>query len=408
MVGFQEFLEGWPYDAANNVRIAFGTDGREVLLARLPMGLELLRLEDRPDGRQVHGMNSLFDFHLACTNAAKPAAARTGGLGAQACADLFEEGLLYHRRLMLLVHLKDWARAELDTARNLRLIDFIGRHARDDVDRERAEQWRPEVARLNAIARAMLLLERCQYREALEIARHILGTSAWPADAAPDCGRLVAALEDSLRNGLALPPGLRAGEETLFSRHTDYWIIRHRGRTTCLKATRGLHCLAFLLRNPGREFHVSELLASLLETHVTAQSGIASAGDGLTTAGLYGGCPRLDAQAKTEYKCRLNELREELLEAEQLNDPARATKAREEMNVIAEHFASAVGLGGRDRKLSSEAERARSAVTKRIKESIQKITEAIPDLGEHLAKNIKTGYFCSYSPYPEGPVAWKF
>ena len=48
------------------------------------------------------------------------------------------------------------------------------------------------------------------------------------------------------------------------------------------------------------------------------------------------------------------------------------------MRAIAQQLAAAVGLGGRDRQASSDAERARSAVTKRIKEAVSRIAEAIP------------------------------
>jgi hypothetical protein len=48
------------------------------------------------------------------------------------------------------------------------------------------------------------------------------------------------------------------------------------------------------------------------------------------------------------------------------------------------------------------------AVTKRIEESVNRIAEVIPPLGHHLAVRINTGYFCSYNPHPEWPVAWKF
>jgi non-specific serine/threonine protein kinase len=78
------------------------------------------------------------------------------------------------------------------------------------------------------------------------------------------------------------------------------------------------------------------------------------------------------------------------------------------MDAIVHQLAAAVGLGGRDRRASSDAERARSAVTKRIKESIKKIAELLPLLGRHLAARIKTGYFCSYNPHPDRPVAWRF
>ena len=118
--------------------------------------------------------------------------------------------------------------------------------------------------------------------------------------------------------------------------------------------------------------------------------------------------PILDARSKAEYRRRFQELREDLEEAERFDDRDRAAKAQEEINAIAEQLASAVGLGGRDRPTGSEAERARSSVTKRIKESITKISEAIPSLGHHFAARIKTGYFCSYNPHPDRPVAWKF
>ena len=78
------------------------------------------------------------------------------------------------------------------------------------------------------------------------------------------------------------------------------------------------------------------------------------------------------------------------------------------MNCIAEQLASAVGLGGKKSRAGSHAERARSTVTKRLKGAIDKIGEAIPGLGRHLSARIKTGYFCSYNPHPDRPVAWKF
>jgi hypothetical protein len=116
----------------------------------------------------------------------------------------------------------------------------------------------------------------------------------------------------------------------------------------------------------------------------------------------------LDAQAKAEYKRRVNDLLQDLDEAKRFNDLQRKTEVQNELRAIADHLASAVGLGGRDRKTVSDTERARSAVTKCIKKAIRKISEAIPSLGCHLAAGIKTGYFCSYNPDPDYPVAWKF
>ncbi len=195
-------------------------------------------------------------------------------------------------------------------------------------------------------------------------------------------------------------------EESLFLRQGDYWIIRYQGHLTFLKATRGLHCLSVLLRHPGREFHVCELVGQVFgRPLVLGKGGRATddwQGERLSDVG-----PILDAQAKAEYKRRLDDLRRDLEEAERFNDPARAERARNEMNALAEQLASAVGLGGRNRRIGSAAERARSAVTKRIKSSIKRIGQAIPSLGSHLATRVKTGYFCSYNPQPERPVAWE-
>jgi hypothetical protein len=199
-------------------------------------------------------------------------------------------------------------------------------------------------------------------------------------------------------------PSVTTREESLFLRQNDYWIIRYHGHAALLKSTRGLRYLAILLRDPGREFHVRELLARPID----ASRPGAAAANGRVTGGLYGGLPVLDAQAKAECKCRVNDLRQDLDQAERFNEPQRKTEVQNELQAIADYLASAVGFGGRDRKTSSNAERARSAVTKCIKKAIRKIGEAIPSLGYHLAARIKTGYFCSYHPHPDRPVAWKF
>jgi len=210
---------------------------------------------------------------------------------------------------------------------------------------------------------------------------------------------------EGVRESLAIDSILPTHEESLFLRQNDYWIIRYHGHTAFLKSTRGLRCLAAMLRNPGREFHVRELLARPLDASTPAS---AVAVHGRVMGGLYAGVPALDVQAKAECKCRLNELRQELNEAERFNDPQRKTEAQNEVQAIADYLASAIGLGGRDRKTSSDAERARSAVTKCIKKAIQKISDAIPSLGYHLVARIKTGYYCSYNPHPERPANWKF
>jgi hypothetical protein len=200
-------------------------------------------------------------------------------------------------------------------------------------------------------------------------------------------------------------------EESILCRKGDYWTIQYHGEIGHFKSIRGLYCLACLLGHPGREFHASEFFAPIAEMPVAAvrlTSGTFKE-DGLEVRSMRSqdAGPILDRRAKAEYACRLSELRSELKEFEQLNDPERARKARQERDCIVEQLVVAAGLGGRDRRAASAAERARSAVTKRIKNAIRKIAETMPSLGHHLTAAINTGYFCSYNPDPDRPVTWE-
>jgi hypothetical protein len=115
----------------------------------------------------------------------------------------------------------------------------------------------------------------------------------------------------------------------------------------------------------------------------------------------------LDAAAKAAYKARLDELRAEVEEAERGNDPARAAKARAERDFLVAELARAVGLGGRDRRAASHAERARLNVTRAIRSAMANLARADPALGEHLSRTIRTGRYCSYTPDPRVPITWE-
>lgn len=52
------------------------------------------------------------------------------------------------------------------------------------------------------------------------------------------------------------------------------------------------------------------------------------------------------------------------------------------------------------------SERARLAVTKRIKTVIRRIEEQYPALGYKLRVGVKTGAHCVYLPDPERPIVW--
>jgi len=195
------------------------------------------------------------------------------------------------------------------------------------------------------------------------------------------------------------------GGTALFRREGEFWTVAFEGTAFRLRDSKGLHYIAALLREPGRERHALDLVGSQAPAAGSAVRAGADVGAGLHAAGDAG--PVLDPQAKAQYRARLNELEEELREAEQWNDPERAARAKEERELLAHELASAVGLGGRDRKAGSDAERARINVTRAIKAVLDRITENSPPLAKHFEATLHTGTFCSYVPDPRSPLRWE-
>ena len=105
----------------------------------------------------------------------------------------------------------------------------------------------------------------------------------------------------------------------------------------------------------------------------------------------------LDQRAKRAYRARLEELDARIAEAGEQGDEGGAERARGERAAVARELAAALGLGGRDRGLGDPAERARKAVTERIRYSIARIAKVHPALADHLRASIVTGTACTYA-----------
>jgi hypothetical protein len=173
-----------------------------------------------------------------------------------------------------------------------------------------------------------------------------------------------------------------------------------------------VHYLACLLRHPHQEFYVLDLVSVGAGGEAATGKAGKQIGElarlGLQTSGVGDAGEILDPQARMAYKRRLKELREELTEAQELDDPERAARMQQEINFLARELSGAVGLGGRSRKAASATERARVNVTRAIKVVIKKIAEHHPVLEHHLNVTVKTGTFCSYAPEPHAVVSWEF
>ena len=205
-----------------------------------------------------------------------------------------------------------------------------------------------------------------------------------------------------LRHG-ASPEAVRRSaveQANLFRRDGEYWTVGYRGLVVTLRDTKGLRDLGRLLAEPGRELHVLDLMAAGTAARSIPPSRAAEAG--LAIGGR--GEPVIDQAARAHYKRRITELEQELEEAQQQGDGAAGAAAREELDALIEELTAAYGLGGRPRRSPDPVERARKAVSRRLRHALDRIARAHPRLGRHLAASVRTGVFCSYEP--EQAIVW--
>jgi tetratricopeptide (TPR) repeat protein len=249
------------------------------------------------------------------------------------------------------------------------------RHFEGALSLATAASAAPERARILAAYGAMLLAggDAARARPMLMEARALavdLGLSRFAATL-PDGGPPIEVTPGS-------PPPHTAA--LTLTPEGDTWLLALGGASLRVKDVLGVRYVARLVADPEREIHALDLAGA---------GGDETGGD----AGEI-----LDGEARAAYKRRLAELDQELREAQSWNDGGRASRARTEMELLSSELSRAVGLGGRSRRAGSAAERARVAVTRRIRDLIKRVSEQEPELGRYLENTIKTGSYCAYRP----------
>jgi pimeloyl-ACP methyl ester carboxylesterase len=198
---------------------------------------------------------------------------------------------------------------------------------------------------------------------------------------------LDAVLEFLSPDGTVEPERTLADDAELV-RSGDVWAISWAGSRQHLKHAKGLADIAALVQNPG--------------TGITALT----LAEGARQGGLHvSEQPLLDEQARREFRQRLRDIDVELGEAEAHGDMARLEKLSTERQALLSELSSAAGLGMRRRLFPNDAERARKAVTARLRDAIARVRSVHPELGEHLDGSITTGLTCVYKP--ARPIRWK-
>ncbi len=178
-------------------------------------------------------------------------------------------------------------------------------------------------------------------------------------------------------------PKKEGERECYFLKNSAAWQFSFEGYTVQTPEMKGYFDLQKMLKQPRQLFHCGELMGNVLD----------DTGEKL-----------IDEKARKQYQKKILELQNEIEEAEQYSNFAQLEKLQEEYDRLIDHLSGSLNLRGQTRKTGGAVEKARAAVTWRIRNAIARIEQHHPMLGAHLSNAVKTGTLCSYKPDRE--IQW--
>ena len=215
-----------------------------------------------------------------------------------------------------------------------------------------------------------------------------LGAGAIDAGRASEHRRRAREIAERVGMTVLLERLVPPADEWTLARDGEDWLLEAGDERARLRDSRGLHYLRALLAAPGREIRALDLVAD---------------GAGLAGSGMG---PVLDAAARDAYRARLDALTAGLDAADRAGDRTAAEQMEAERAAVLAELRRATGLGGRDRVVAREAERARVNVTRTLRSTIERVAAVAPRAAAHLRASIRTGAACRYEPAPGGPSRW--
>lgn len=199
-------------------------------------------------------------------------------------------------------------------------------------------------------------------------------------------------------------PGLMAPAEPryLFAKR-GMWMVRFDGKLTVLDGgLKGAAFIHYLIRRPGREIPVVQVLADIAGAE---RPPVDMGAEGLSVASADTG-ELVDKQTIAACKREYESLSAEIAEARKNRDRGRVEQLEGRIGQIADYLSGALGLGSRARKGSNDVARIRKRIARVIGIAVEKIRESDPALAAHLQNSISTHSVMSYKP--ERPIDWAF
>jgi hypothetical protein len=172
------------------------------------------------------------------------------------------------------------------------------------------------------------------------------------------------------------------------------WVLGAGGHEVLVPDLLGMGYLVQLLTNPGVEIAAAALVGDGSDTAEALARGTTDQ-------------PVLDPTALAAYRRRVTELEDDLAEAERYADDERAARARIELDAVVDELTRTTNRFGRARPFSSSNERARTAVQKAVRRTLDHIENEDAVLGAALRRSVRTGRTCCYHPTAGAPTHWQ-
>ena len=162
----QPIMARWREATDKRIRKIVGDDGEEKMQLLVTIdsinGILQFNCDGRPDGKRPHDCESLLEYHQRLLHehiegGAEPSEFR---LTHGPAHELFDEGMMYYQRYIILYQFGDYERVVRDTTRNMRLFRFVHEYAENKADAEYLERWWPYIIRIHYTSRAMIDLQR--------------------------------------------------------------------------------------------------------------------------------------------------------------------------------------------------------------------------------------------------------
>lgn len=177
-VDITDILRQWEYDPEDTIRVQKLKDGRDVLIVRQPFGIEQYELSGRPDGKRPFNKESVLAEFFERIERFKRAHGSDIGfrLKHEDFLLLQSESILYYSRYLILYQIGDFDRTVQDTVHNLLICDMIEKYLDIEDDRKELLQYKPYILRVNAIAKAMIQVNKKLKNAARQIIKSAIDT----------------------------------------------------------------------------------------------------------------------------------------------------------------------------------------------------------------------------------------